>query len=156
MSTLSSLRNTLNFWNGQKRVFDSRLKKLRDRRKDVVNVKNALKKTADDNAGDVNKRLRAARNNLDSAINYAGKDSTLNSILSGKDEHSVGSDSNLTSADGELQKEISKIDRDINDAQNDLTNANNKIRETNAAIVEEERRLREEAIRIANPPQLRS
>lgn len=145
MSSLSSLRSQLSYWNGQITGLNNKIKKLKARLKDVENVKKALQTTASGNSSDVNSKLRSTANKLDTAIDYSGKDGQLRSILSGKEEHGVGSDGSLTSADGELQREIRDINNKITEAENALASAKCKVSDIKSAITIEERRLREEA-----------
>jgi len=145
MASLSQLHNDLNYWNGQVTSCNNTINKLKKRRTDVENVKNALRSAVNSNSSDVNDKLRSSGSQLDAAIDYAGKDSQLNAILSGKDEITLGSDNNLTSADGELQNELNAINRQLGEAENALNNAKRKVSETQSAIAAEERRRREEA-----------
>jgi len=149
MANLSSLRSDLNYWNGQVNAMNDKIKKLKRRRNDVDSVISTLKSTVNNNAGDVNSRMRSAGGKLDRAISYSGKGSQVNAILSGKDERTLGSDNNLTAANEELQRELNDINRKLGEAEDSLTTANRRVSDTRTAIAAEERRQREEAARKA-------
>jgi prefoldin subunit 5 len=147
VSSLSSLRSELNYWNNQVNELNNKIIRLKRRRSDVEGVKNALRSVASANAGDVNNKLRLSGGKLDSAIDYSGQDGRLQAILSRKDERTLGSDSNLTSSDSELQRELNDVNRKITEAENALAAAKRKVSDLKAAIAAEERREREAARR---------
>jgi hypothetical protein len=115
----------------------------------VESVKSSLKSVASNNSSDVNSKIRATRQKLESAIEYSSKESLLDAILSGKEEGALGTDFNLTSADSELQRELNDINRKISDTEYAINDAKNRISSIKSAIEIEERRQREEAARAA-------
>jgi prefoldin subunit 5 len=149
MASLSSLRSDLRYWESQRKDFEAKLKKLKERKNDVEGVKNQLKNIAGNNSGDVNAKIRSAAQKLENAIEYAGKEGQLDSIFSGKEERAVGGDGNLSSADSEIVRELNSIDRQISEAESSLATAKSKISSIKSAIAAEEQRQREEAARAA-------
>ena len=149
MANLSTLRSSLNYWNGQVSDLNDKLKNLKKRQSDVENVKNALNSTVNGDSSGVNGKIRSAAGKLGSAVGYSGKDSQLNAILSGKDERTVGSDNCLTSADGDLQRELNDIGGKTTDTNNALAAAKRNAADYKSAVSAEEKRELDESIRKA-------
>jgi len=149
VSDLGSLKKDLDYWNGQVNVLNDKIKKLKKRKGEVEGINSAFQSTVNNNISDINAKVRLARDKLDGAIDYPGKDATLDAILYGKEERTIGSDGNLTSANGELGREIKDINRQIDDAEGSLATAKYRVSDTKDAIATEERYQREEATRKA-------
>lgn len=145
MASLADLKSQLSYWNNQLISLSNDLKKKKKRKTDVEAVIKVLKSVSKNNADDVNVRIKLSASQLDSAINYSTKDSSINSIFAGKYDTGSG-DGDLSSSGSELQSELNEIAKKINQIEKDINSAKVKIADLKAAIMVEEQRIAQEKI----------
>ena len=144
MASLSSLNSTLNYWKNQVTAANKKIKCLKRRLSDVKTIKKNLLSVADDNASDVNGRIRNLRDKLVVGCDCPQKNASIAEILSGKDEKILESDTNLSVANSEFQKELNDINRKLGEAETSLERAQSEVAKTKSAVTTEERRVKEE------------
>lgn len=139
MADLSYLTSQLRYWENQADALSQKIKKLKQRKKDIQEIIKNLNSVSPRSASDINGKLKSTSNSIDSGIDYTGKDSQINNIFRNKNDQALG-DGNVSSASSELQKELRETERKIDEAQREYNKAKEKIKDYKAAIAVEKKK----------------
>lgn len=140
MASLNSMKSDLSRWNSTVSSLNGEIKNLKQRKKDIENLRSALRKAANDNSSDVNNKIRTTGQKLETGIEYGSKESLLDSILSGKNEGGLDSDGFLSDADRELQKELRDCEGKLGSKESELSQAKTRVSSLQTSIRQEEKR----------------
>lgn len=146
MADLNYLKKQYNYWNGQVSSINSKIKKQKNRKNDLEDVLQTIKKVSNGNASDINKRLKSCMGELDGAIDYSGNDWKLAAIFNGKTD-AGDDDSDISAASASVQSEFNAANRKIEELNRDLNYAKSKANEYRAAVSAEERRRNAERLK---------
>lgn len=136
--SLESLNRDLQYWSDQADSLSGQVKKLKNRKRDVEEVKRNLSAVSSSGSRDVNSQMSKCRRNLSDGISYSGKDARLAEIFDvGKEEKKVDQDGFLSQADDALDRELSRLARELDSADRALKNAQSTVRSTRNAITKE-------------------
>lgn len=141
MASLSALKSSLRSWQSKYDDIESKIKKLKRRKKDVEGLQNTLQKVASNNSGDINRKLNSLANSLQDGMEYQ---KSLD--FSGKNDNGAG-DGDIAAANSSLSRELSRISGDISDKNSELEYAKQQISSYRSQINAEERRQRQERLK---------
>lgn len=139
MADLSYLTSQWRYWDNQAGTLSKKLKKLKQRKKDIQEIISNLNSASPRNASDINGKLKQVANSLDNGIDYSNRDSQINSIFRNKNDQALG-DSNVSSAANELQRELRDTERKIDETQREYNRAAEKAKDYKAAMAVEKAR----------------
>lgn len=147
MSSLSELYARLNALNTEKAHTESEIRKYKQRRNDVVKVKQNLGNVGDNNFSTVNSWANKIIDNFSNSLKGTTSVGKIVGKVTDDLEKDSECDSKIFSGKSEFSREITRIDGVISNLESDLARINANIRSTQDAIAAEQRRLAEEAAR---------
>lgn len=147
MADLNSLNSKLSYWNGQVSSLDSKIKKSKNRKKDIEDIIKALERCASNDSSDINSQLDKCSSELGDAIEYSGKGG-LYSKFSGKRDYGK-TDTNVQSAIAELRQELSTTEDSIQSCEGDLRHAKDMVKSYKNQIADEKERQLAEKVKNA-------
>lgn len=149
MSTLSSLRSSLQNLQMRKSEIEDKLKIQRERRNDVIAITYSLIGVCDGSAGGISMKVNAVGSTLPEGANKNKNIRAISSNMPNETEKGCDSDPKTSAALSDLRSELGNVNKKISDLENELSDVRSRISSTVLAIIAEEERLAEERAREA-------
>lgn len=107
---------------------NNKLKKLKQRKKDLEAVGRSLVDVANTKSSEVNSAIKSAVNKLVPGIKYSAIEDMLDDMITRRGEGDVDDDIDLSCAVIELKKEINNVNNQIDNTESKIQKAKNKAK----------------------------